>query len=77
MMNIFTHRVFLIPSLKTNRANLNGAFSSFSLRTFVNFFQWIPSLLINPASFLLITIAGTVSFLLPFCKKAWQMIHLG
>jgi hypothetical protein len=73
----FLQVAFLLSLLKTYGTNLNSLFSKYSAKTIVDVFQWIPSLLINPASFLLITISGSVSYLLPFCKRAWQMIQLG
>jgi hypothetical protein len=69
---------FLTPSLKKSRANLHhGSLSKFASKTFIHIFQWIPSLLINPASLLLMTIAGSITFMVPFFKKAWHVILLG
>ncbi len=69
--------VFLTPPLKKSLANLHhGSFSKFPPKTFIHIFQWIPSLLVNPTSLLLITLAGTISFMTPVLKKAWHMIQL-
>jgi hypothetical protein len=69
--------VFLTSTMKTSIAKSHESFSKMSSKTFINIFQWIPSLLINPASLFLLTIAGFVYVVIPFFKKAWQMIQIG
>jgi hypothetical protein len=73
----FFLRVFLAPCIKESLANLHRSFSRFSSKTFIHIFQWIPSLLVSPTSLLLITMAGSISIMIPFFKKAWHMIQMG
>jgi hypothetical protein len=70
--------VFLAPTLKKGLSNLRHArYFNFSSKTIIPIFQWIPSLLVNPGSLLWITIAGSISFMIPLLKKAWHLIQMG